>query len=92
MMVNRKECQAAGLDPAEVARIARGLSRYAKPAQSLGVQVFGGGGGGQLRFCDGGSGDLILADLDGGDGASSHDADGLLRGEYAWFRSRKASQ
>jgi|TARA_A100001518_G_C1222020_1_gene66890 1,4-dihydroxy-2-naphthoyl-CoA synthase len=86
MMVNSSECQAAGLDPAEVAKIARGLSRYAKQAQALGVKVFGGGAGGQLRFCDGGTGDLILADLDGdfdgGDGATGHDADGLLRGEY----------
>jgi hypothetical protein len=87
MILNKNECQAAGLDPAEVAKIARGLSRYAKQAQALGVQVFGGGTGGQLRFSDGGSGDLILAHLDGnfdgGDGANALDADGLLRGEYA---------
>lgn len=85
--INSDECRAAGLDPAEVAKIARGLSRYAKQAQALGISIFGGSAGGQLRFKDGAPGDLILADLagsyDGGDGSTCPDAEGLLRGEYA---------
>jgi hypothetical protein len=87
MYVNKNECAAAGLDPAEVAKIARGLSRYAKQAQALGIQLFGGGTGGQLRFADGQAGDLILAnldgDFDGGDGSCRPDDEGLMRGECA---------
>lgn len=87
LWVNEKECQAAGLDPREVARIARGLSRYAKEADALGLCVFGGSGSGGLRFEDHQGGALVVAHLDGtfdgGDGAESRDADGLLRGETA---------
>lgn len=87
MIVNENECRAAGLDPAEVTRIARGLERYAKQAQAMGVQIFGGAAGGQLRFAEGRRGDLILAHLggnfDGGCGACATDDDGLLRGETA---------
>lgn len=83
---NAAECEAAGLDPAQVRRIAKGLSRYAKEAQSLGMQVFGGTGSGTLRFDDGGNGRLIVGTLDGnfdgGDGAESTDSDGLQRGEF----------
>lgn len=67
--VNEKECEAAGLNPLDVKRIAQGLSRYAKEAQKLGIQVFGGSGCGDLRF-------------DGGDGACSESDDGLMRGEF----------
>ncbi|AHY45185.1 hypothetical protein N7388_23040 [Stutzerimonas stutzeri] len=87
MYVNDAECQAAGLDPAEVARITRGLSRYAKQAQALGLCVFGGSGSGSLRKDDHPRGALVLASLDGvfdgGDGACAPDDDGLMRGEYA---------
>ncbi|MEL7595399.1 hypothetical protein AADX40_15500 [Aeromonas veronii] len=83
---NTAECVAAGLDPAQVRRIARGLSRYATEARALGLEVFGGAGFGQLRFDDGGEGKLVVADLDGlfngGDGASGPKDDGLIRGEY----------
>lgn len=83
--VNEKECIAAGVNPLDVKRIAKGLSRYAKEAHKLGIQVFGGSGCGSLRFDDGGSGNLILADLDGdfngGHGACDESGDGLLRGE-----------
>lgn len=82
---NTAECKAAGLDPAQVRRIAKGLSRYAKEAQALGLTVFGGSGLGSLRVDDGGDGQLIVAYLDGwidgGAGDSRHDAAGLLRGE-----------
>lgn len=84
-LVHGDECEAAGLDQDKVRRIAKGLSRYAKEAEELGIMVFGGSGSGSLRFDDGGSGYLIIADLDGrfsgGDGAAIEDADGLLRGE-----------
>lgn len=82
---NTAECKAAGLDPAQVRRIAKGLSRYAKEAQALGLIVFGGSGQGSLRVDDGGDGQLIVAYLDGwidgGAGDSRTDAAGLLRGE-----------
>ena len=84
--INENECEAAGLNPSDVKRIAQGLSRYAKEAQKLGIQVFGGSGSGDLRFDDGGNGKLILADLDGdfdgGDGAAGESDDGLIRGEF----------
>lgn len=85
MYVNDAECEAAGLDPKEVERIARGLSRYAKQAKALNLHVFGGAGSGTLRY---GSdyGALVCADLegtfDGGDGATDWDSEGLLRGEF----------
>lgn len=83
--VNNAECEAAGLDSKEVERIAKGLSRYAKQAEALGIQVFGGTGSGSLRFDDGASGKLIVAhlegDYDGGDGGSRPSEDGLERGE-----------
>jgi len=85
MFVNESECEAADLDAKEVERIARGLSRYTKQAEALGLQIFGGTGSGTLRFNDGGPGRLIVAqidgDFDGGDGGSSTSFDGLERGE-----------
>jgi len=82
--VNENECIAAGLDPKEVKRIADGMSRYAKEAAKLGLEVFGGGSG-DLRQHNAGRPGLIVANLDGvfngGDGASREDEDGLLRGE-----------
>lgn len=76
----------AGLDPKEVRRIAAGLSRYAREAAALGLEIFGGSGTGDLRTeADARRAGLILARLDGsfngGDGASDYDEDGLLRGE-----------
>ncbi|RCW64038.1 hypothetical protein DET61_11679 [Marinobacter nauticus] len=85
MYVNEDECEAAGLDPEEVKRIATGLSRYAKKAEALGLQIFGGTGTGSLRFDDGGPGKLVVAEIegnfDGGDGGSTASKGGLLRGE-----------
>jgi hypothetical protein len=83
--VNEKECEAAGLNPLEVKRIAQGLSRYAKEARKLGIVVFGGSGCGSLRFDDGGKSSLVIANLDGnfsgGHGAADEGEDGLIRGE-----------
>lgn len=85
MIVYESECLAAGLDPAEVRRIARRIERAAKDAQRLGLQVFGGSTSGSLRFDDGGRRPLIVADMggswSGGDGAAMPDDAGLLRGE-----------
>lgn len=84
--VNPDECKAAGLDVKAVARIARGISRYAKQARSMGVEVFGGGGSGTLRFRDSlTKGALVVAHLDGrfdgGAGDEMDFGDGLLRAE-----------
>jgi hypothetical protein len=91
MYVNIEECNAAGLDPKEVGRIARGLERYAKQADSIGIEIFGGSGSGSLRFANTAPDDLegrklILAggfglNFDGGDGAECECDDGLIRGE-----------
>lgn len=87
MYVNEDECIAAGLDPKEVEKIAKGLSRYARQAKKIGMHIFGGGSySGSLRVWEDGKGSLVVADLDGsyegGDGATFNDEDGLLRGEY----------
>ncbi|WP_370601902.1 hypothetical protein [Pseudomonas nitroreducens] len=86
MQVNVRECEAAGLDPKAVRRIAAGLSRYAREASALGLEIFGGSGTGELRTeADARRAGLVLARLDGefngGDGASEFGEDGLLRGE-----------
>lgn len=85
MYVNYDECLAAGLDPKKVERIASGISRYARQAEELNIQIFGGSGG-ELRFHDGVfEGALKVAALDGdysgGDGADKDWGDGLHRGE-----------
>ena len=90
MYVNEAECEAAGLDPKEVEKVAKGLARQLKSAKALGIYVFGGSGSGSLRYDDGtGKGSLVVADclpgtVDGGDGATFPDEDGLLRGETAY--------
>jgi len=85
MYVSHEECKAAGLDAKDVERIAKGLSRYARQADALGLAIFGGNGTGTLRYDDGGPGRLIVADIDGhvdgGDGGTSRSSDGLSRGE-----------
>lgn len=91
MHAYENECEAAGLDPKEVERIAKGLSRYARQADKLGIGIFGGSGSGSLRFRDEAGKNiedgraLVIADIDGqfdgGDGACDDAADGLLRGE-----------
>jgi hypothetical protein len=86
MHVNYEECLAAGLNEKEVNRIARGISRYAKQAEKLGLTVFGGSSG-RLDFDDKGTGSepLVIAVLDGtydgGCGSTNLDENGLTRGE-----------
>ena len=82
-------CEHAGLDENEVGRIAKGLSRYARAADRLGLTIFGGSGEGTLRTSD----DLVVAFLDGqfdgGDGAIMSDDNGLEWGESAQFEKAK---
>lgn len=86
--IMQAECESAGLDVVEVKKIADGLSRYAKKARALDLEVFGGSGLGSLRFRDQdglAARQLIIAyldgDFDGGDGGTLCDDEGLLRGE-----------
>lgn len=80
-------CEKAGIDSAEVKRITKGLSRYAKQAENLGITIFGGSASGSLIISDDDDPrPLILAELDGsnysgGDGATCEDEEGLMRGE-----------
>lgn len=88
MDVHRDECEAAGVDPEKLKRLAARLSKCGKELKEMGLEVFGGAGAGSIRTMseNEGKGQLILADIDGnfdgGDGAARHDEDGLLRGEY----------
>lgn len=83
MSENEAECRAAGLDPAQVKRLAAGLSRCGRDADLMGLTVFGGSGSGSLRH----GSQLVVASIegpncwDGGDGACRRDEDGLMRGE-----------
>ena len=92
MIINDDEIAAAGFDAADlkaITSIARRISKAAKEAEAMGIEVFGGTGNGSLRYNDGkgigASAGLIIADLDGrfdgGDGGVSPDSNGLLRGE-----------
>lgn len=85
MQIYEREIEAAGLDVDEVKRVARGLERYAKQAQAMGMIIFGGSGSGSLRARDDQEQCLVVADIggqfDGGEGATQPDADGLMRGE-----------
>lgn len=46
--VNEAECEALDLDPKEVLRIARGITRYMRMADKLGLELFGHSGVGFL--------------------------------------------
>jgi hypothetical protein len=83
--VFQAECKRAGLDPKEVQKIARGLEKYARKADRLGLIVFGAGTA-SLRFTDDRDRHpLTVATMDGewdgGDGAIHLDEEGLHRGE-----------
>jgi hypothetical protein len=85
MILNRKECDKAEVDPKAVASIARRIESACRDADCLGITVFMGSFS-SLRFHDGGDRHLILAHLqslncDGGDGAYETDSDGYERGE-----------
>lgn len=86
--IREDECRAAGIDPAEVRKIALRLARAARDAHKLGMLIFGGAHSGSLRDLHGDTsqGRLVLAEIDsgswdGGDGGAYPRADGLTRGE-----------
>jgi hypothetical protein len=88
MTVNRDECEKAGISLKDIERISKGLSRYGRQAEKLGITIFGGSGTGTLRIHDANEVEgraLVLAnidgDYDGGDGSEREDEDGLIRGE-----------
>jgi hypothetical protein len=86
MQINEKECEKAGLDIKKVKSIARRISKAAKEAGELGIEIFGGSGTGELRYTDNEDiGQLKIARLDGcfsgGDGGDQDWGDGYLRGE-----------
>ena len=88
MLAKEDECDAAGLDIDQATSIAKGLSRYARKAQALGLTVFGGNGTGLLRYDDSSAqGPLIVASQDGSvDGCNAGtylDSDGFERRNIA---------
>ena len=88
---NVEECYKAGFNDEQIKKIesiARRISRACKEAEEMGIFLFGGSGSGSLRFDDGGEGALELVAcidgiIDGGDGATHQDDEGLWRGEFA---------
>ena len=85
VVINKEECVKAGIDIKKVESIARRISKAAQEARELNIIVYGGGDG-SLRFYDSKvCGPLVLAQLDGsfdgGDGGSTPDEEGYLRGE-----------
>ncbi len=96
MTIYEDEVRAAGFDEDQLKRIAsisRRISKAAKEASGMGIEIFGGTGNGTLRYNDKkgeesgatSSSGLILSELDGcfdgGCGATMWDNYGLLRGE-----------
>lgn len=85
MYINHKACEKVGLNIKKVQSIARRISKAAKEAEELGIDIFGGSGTGSLRFDDNGERNLIIGYIDGvfdgGDGGSMEDDEGFLRGE-----------
>ena len=91
--VNEKECEYVGLVSDDVEKIVKGIAKYAKMADKLGLQIFaegtGGKGSASLRFRSNDradNGDIVVAHItdgnwDGGDGATREDDNGILRGE-----------
>jgi hypothetical protein len=86
MTINEEECEKAGLDINKVKSIASRISKAAKEAEAMGIEIFGGSTSGELRFRDNiDIGALKIADLDGsfdgGCGADYDWGDGFRRGE-----------
>lgn len=92
ILLYERECDVAGQDPKVVAKLARRLRNIARECSELGITIFGGSNGGDLRASEAnksyrGAQDrlLILASVpgpfDGGDGGCFPDEDGLMRGE-----------
>ena len=85
MTVFEKECEYLKLDKSEVQTIMKGLVKYSKMANKLGLQLFCGTGL-QLRQAYTYRKSIVVAydgtiKCDGGDGSYKEDEEGLLRGE-----------
>lgn len=66
MFINDSEIEFSGLDRKKIKSIASRISRAAKEAAEMGIEVFGGSTSGELRFRDDRDiGALKLASLDG---------------------------
>ena len=91
-MIYPDECEYAGLNIKEVEKIAKGIEKYTKMAEKLGLVVFGGSACCTLRWYgdaeeyDGHP--LVVAsvesqNIDGGDGGFGelYSHDGFMRGE-----------
>ena len=64
--VDRAACKSLGLDPKQVAAIARRISRATEDANRLGLRVFAiGSGSGALTTPSGGGQEIHVASLDG---------------------------
>lgn len=91
ILLNERECDAAGQDPKRIARLARRLRSVAAECEELGITIFGGAHSGDLRAAEANRSRrlhdqlLILAHIpgpfDGGDGGGREDENGLMRGE-----------
>lgn len=91
MLLNSEEIEAMGLDEKQIRSIARRVEKAMSEADKLGVYLFGGGGGPQLRFDDeyrDERGPVVIGTLggfraEGGDGSAGPCIeDGLERGEF----------
>ena len=68
MYVDEEKCLEFGLDPKQVKRIASRISKAALEARAIGLEIFGGGGSGDLRYTNAekhGPGHSIVSNLDG---------------------------
>lgn len=89
MGANIAECEKAGIDPKDIERIIRGLEKYGRQAEKIGVTIFGGSGSGTLRIHDSNGpesmplilGSILGGSFDGGDGSECEDDEGFMRGE-----------
>lgn len=85
--VNEAECIAAGVDPVKVEKLVCMLSKAAKFADELNVEIFGGTTGALISALTGSSRGRALVlgyisgPFNGGDGAVYPDEHGLLRRE-----------
>lgn len=85
--VNEAECIAAGVDPVKVEKLVCMLSKAAKFADELNIEIFGGTTGALISALTGSSCGRALVlgcvpgPFNGGDGAIYPDEHGLLRRE-----------
>ena len=81
-------CEDKGLDKKKVGEVVKLLSKGGRMANRMGLCVFGGSGGGTLRTRDHTIVAYLDGEYDGGDGGSTEDENGVMRGEV-WWDERK---